>query len=73
MLLCCFDEVSANIPSFEIEAQVNMDRTRSFSFYQRLSCCVASIKLEQIFLHSKEGKASIEGILILDFDAPLID
>ena len=29
--------------------------------------------LVQIFLHSKEGKASIEGILILDFDAPLID
>ena len=25
MLLCCFDGVSASIPSFEIKAQVNMD------------------------------------------------
>jgi len=47
--------------------------SEEFLFYQRLSCCVASIKLEQIFLHSKEGKASIEGILILDSDEPLID
>ncbi|EEW36652.1 hypothetical protein HMPREF0444_1641 [Granulicatella adiacens ATCC 49175] len=31
------------------------------------------MKLEQIFLHSKEGKASIEGILILDFDTPFIN
>ena len=29
--------------------------------------------LVRVFLHSKEGKASIEGILILDFDTPFIN
>ena len=27
MLLCCFDDVSASIPSFEMEAQANMDKS----------------------------------------------
>ena len=31
------------------------------------------MKLEQIFLHSKEGKASIEGILILDIERCLLE